>query len=138
MNDVRPLATFIDFFRQSYNGDEGARTPNPRLAKAVLSQLSYVPECFRDSLWAIFLRQSFCCEVCDWSLLSTASIRSGKSRSTFMYGENKIEQSIAEKSIHKTVRAPRLELGTSTLSGWRSNQLSYARSRLVRTRPVQR
>ena len=27
------------------------------------------------------------------------------------------------------VRAPRLELGTSTLSGWRSNQLSYARSR---------
>ncbi len=26
-------------------GDEGNRTPNPRLAKAVLCQLSYVPEC---------------------------------------------------------------------------------------------
>jgi hypothetical protein len=26
------------------NGDEGDRTLNPRLAKAVLSQLSYVPE----------------------------------------------------------------------------------------------
>ena len=26
-----------------FSGDEGARTPNPRLAKAVLSQLSYVP-----------------------------------------------------------------------------------------------
>ena len=25
-------------------GDEGNRTPNPRLAKAVLCQLSYVPE----------------------------------------------------------------------------------------------
>ena len=25
------------------------------------------------------------------------------------------------------MRAPRFELGTSTLSGWRSNQLSYAR-----------
>ena len=24
-------------------GDEGARTPDPRLAKAVLSQLSYIP-----------------------------------------------------------------------------------------------
>lgn len=26
------------------SGDEGARTPDPRLAKAVLSQLSYIPE----------------------------------------------------------------------------------------------
>jgi hypothetical protein len=26
-----------------YCGDEGNRTPNPRLAKAVLCQLSYVP-----------------------------------------------------------------------------------------------
>ena len=29
--------------RSGPSGDEGARTPNPRLAKAVLSQLSYVP-----------------------------------------------------------------------------------------------
>ncbi len=29
---------------QNRSGDEGARTPNPRLAKAVLSQLSYVPD----------------------------------------------------------------------------------------------
>ena len=27
------------------SGDEGNRTPNPRLAKAVLCQLSYVPVC---------------------------------------------------------------------------------------------
>jgi hypothetical protein len=27
----------------SYSGDEATRTPNPRLAKAVLYQLSYVP-----------------------------------------------------------------------------------------------
>gem|GEM_PF-2858822 len=27
----------------SHCGDEGNRTPNPRLAKAVLCQLSYVP-----------------------------------------------------------------------------------------------
>ena len=29
--------------KRASSGDEGARTPNPRLAKAVLSQLSYVP-----------------------------------------------------------------------------------------------
>ena len=27
----------------SHSGDEGTRTPDPRLAKAVLSQLSYIP-----------------------------------------------------------------------------------------------
>jgi hypothetical protein len=33
-----------DGFRWSHGGgDEGNRTPNPRLAKAVLCQLSYVP-----------------------------------------------------------------------------------------------
>ena len=30
--------------RIAESGDEGNRTPNPRLAKAVLCQLSYVPE----------------------------------------------------------------------------------------------
>ncbi len=30
--------------RERKSGDEGDRTPNPRLAKPVLSQLSYVPE----------------------------------------------------------------------------------------------
>ena len=38
-----------------YSGDEGDRTLNPRLAKAVLSQLSYVPAvcdcCSRSSSW---------------------------------------------------------------------------------------
>ena len=28
---------------RSLSGDEGTRTPDPRLAKAVLSQLSYIP-----------------------------------------------------------------------------------------------
>lgn len=56
------------------NGDERDRTANPRLAKPVLSQLSYVP---------------------------------------------------ALKPSNR-VGAPRFELGTSALSGLRSNQLSYA------------
>jgi hypothetical protein len=55
--------------RFKQGGDEGDRTLNPRLAKPVLSQLSYVPP---------------------------------------------------------LVGAPRFELGTSALSGLRSNQLSYA------------
>ena len=33
------------------SGDEGARTPNPRLAKPVLSQLSYVPLSTRFRLY---------------------------------------------------------------------------------------
>ena len=32
------------------SGDEGTRTPDPRLAKAVLSQLSYIPYLGRE--WA--------------------------------------------------------------------------------------
>jgi hypothetical protein len=35
-----PQTCFL-FFRSG--GDEGTRTPDPRLAKAVLSQLSYIP-----------------------------------------------------------------------------------------------
>lgn len=35
------------------SGDEGARTPDPRLAKAVLSQLSYIPgPVSRLEVWA--------------------------------------------------------------------------------------
>ncbi len=33
-------------------GDEGARTPDPRLAKAVLSQLSYIPRGLWPDVWA--------------------------------------------------------------------------------------
>ena len=34
----------MDICRQEFfSGDEGNRTPDPRLAKAVLYQLSYVP-----------------------------------------------------------------------------------------------
>ena len=36
--------------REDILGDEGTRTPDLRLAKAPLSQLSYIPA--RDSLWA--------------------------------------------------------------------------------------
>ena len=38
-------------------GDEGDRTLNPRLAKAVLSQLSYVPESARAKIrtWDLYL-----------------------------------------------------------------------------------
>ena len=31
-------------------GDEGARTPDPRLAKAVLSQLSYIPTSVNEAM----------------------------------------------------------------------------------------
>ena len=34
---------FVLSFLASLSGDEGTRTPDPRLAKAVLSQLSYIP-----------------------------------------------------------------------------------------------
>ena len=38
------MAAETDDCETSDCGDEGNRTPNPRLAKAVLCQLSYVPE----------------------------------------------------------------------------------------------
>ena len=40
------LTIIIYYFKQQYHqlgGDEGARTPDLRLAKAALSQLSYIP-----------------------------------------------------------------------------------------------
>jgi hypothetical protein len=40
-----PSSTPYQFTTKESHGDEGARTLNPRLAKAVLSQLSYVPDC---------------------------------------------------------------------------------------------
>ena len=67
---------------QNY-GDEGDRTLNPRLAKAVLSQLSYVPG-FYESASAAGTADSVCFRGCDCGL---------------------------------RMRAPRFELGTSTLSG---------------------
>ena len=63
------------------NGDEGDRTLNPRLAKAVLSQLSYVPD----------------------GMVATAG--------TVTYAES------TAGIVANGMRAPRFELGTSTLSG---------------------
>jgi hypothetical protein len=80
------------------NGDEGDRTLNPRLAKAVLSQLSYVPE----------------------------SVDPGPIGHQPPGGLS--DDKTGERRRPAGMRAPRFELGTSTLSGWRSNQLSYARS----------
>ena len=37
------LLSFPLLHNHSLSGDEGTRTPDPRLAKAVLSQLSYIP-----------------------------------------------------------------------------------------------
>ena len=37
------LLSFTLLHNHSLSGDEGTRTPDPRLAKAVLSQLSYIP-----------------------------------------------------------------------------------------------
>ena len=38
------LLSFPLLHNHSLSGDEGTRTPDPRLAKAVLSQLSYIPK----------------------------------------------------------------------------------------------
>ena len=85
------------------SGDEGDRTLNPCLAKAVLSQLSYVPERANNLAGAVPGRRP---------------------------SKQTIQASRAEKPAKKRgVRAPRFELGTSALSGLRSNQLSYARGR---------
>ena len=84
--DGAAILNRIEFGNRS-SGDKGGRTPNPRLAKAVLSQLSYVP------VWSVIV----------WGRLPADAI----------------------------VRAPRFELGTSALSGLRSNQLSYVPDDIV-------
>ena len=40
----QPVISRTDVAAGQSGGDEGNRTPNPRLAKAVLCQLSYVPD----------------------------------------------------------------------------------------------
>ena len=66
------------------NGDDGSRTHNPRLAKAVLSQLSYVPDTKHDNNMAAEIEATSAAGTADEKL---------------------------------RMRAPRFELGTSTLSG---------------------
>ena len=43
----------------SLGGDEGNRTPDPLLAKQVLSQLSYTPMFFRASGWSFSFKLPF-------------------------------------------------------------------------------
>ncbi len=45
-NDEHKKAQKTKFSGHFRSGDEGGRTPNPRVANAVLSQLSYVPKIF--------------------------------------------------------------------------------------------
>ena len=87
--------------RRIERGDEGDRTLNPRLAKPVLSQLSYVPGMCRAA------GVGTAKEGCPLSMLAMRSI--------------KFPRQPSEK-----VGARRFELRTSSLSGTRSNQLSYA------------
>ncbi len=79
------------------SGDDRARTDNPRLAKPVLSQLSYVP--------------------------------AGNSSEGAQADAQPLVRSSSIARSHRfphAVGAPRVELGTSSLSATRSNQLSYA------------
>jgi hypothetical protein len=48
-------------FMRSFGGREGIRTPDPLLAKQVLSQLSYTPE-FTLTLSIVAFRPLRCCE----------------------------------------------------------------------------
>ena len=45
-----PFATNLSLLKLKPSGDEGTRTPGIRLAKAALSQLSYIPRVWRE--WA--------------------------------------------------------------------------------------
>ena len=87
------------------SGDEGIRTPDPLLARQVLSQLSYTPvtlcnrfSCYRPALIRSGLKVD----------LSPCPIRSTRRRLTFT-----------------VVGLSGLEPPTSRLSGVRSNRLSY-------------
>ena len=80
------------------SGDERARTANPRLAKPVLSQLSYVPK---------------------------AAERRKAERRALPTLHPPLQPRRSAEAPPAAVGVPRFELGTSSLSGTRSNQLSY-------------
>ena len=83
------------FASPTASGDEGARTLNPRLAKPVLSQLSYIPKGQKNKSQATNHKQT---AVVIWCM---------------SFG------------ILIPVGVPEVESGTSSLSATRSNQLSY-------------
>ena len=99
-------------------GDEENRTPDPLLARQVLSQLSYAPMCllsfppfrcviFRSSIKVSMVCFSFC--------------RSRKCFSENFFFSETVSFGVKEKLVGLSG----LEPLTSRLSGVRSNQLSY-------------
>ena len=141
-------------------GDEGTRTPNPRLAKAVLYHLSYVPatsrRCgeantqrveaasrHRAASACAFLRLRTTTNAPAANATSTTDLSTGHLRSTCglgrcsptgrFYEPPDIRQldrlgdasKLAPRSPQSSVGLGGLEPPASSLSGMRSNRLSY-------------
>ena len=112
---------------RSAGGDEGTRTPNPRLAKAVLCQLSYAPEMGQTVVPALGLgvagssvascHRSASARSALMRLAATAKPTAATAMAKSFFGTD--VTSISEVGLSG------LEPLTSALSGQRSNRLSY-------------
>ena len=109
---IKPRLTSVihRFYLEKHGGDEEIRTPDPLLARQVLSQLSYAPmsgyalvSIIHSEESVIFLKLYLCLALL--SVLYTMCISSNMSQLVGLGG---------------------LEPPTSRLSGVRSNHLSYA------------
>ena len=144
----------------TWSGDEGTRTPNPRLAKAVLYHLSYVPaaswRCGEANTQRVevasrqsaasacaFLRLRTTTNAPAANATSTTDLSTGHLRSTYGSGRSSPNGRFYEPpAIRQTQSAPDtsmlsprspqssvglggLEPPASSLSGMRSNRLSY-------------
>src|SRR6476620_5036126 len=127
-------------------GDEGTRTPNPRLAKAVLYHLSYVPATSRRCGEAntqrvevasrqraasacAFLRLRTTTNAPAANATSTTDLSTGHLRSTCGLGRGRPTGRFYEppdiRQPQSAVGLGGLEPPAASLSGMRSNRLSY-------------
>jgi hypothetical protein len=113
-------------------GDEATRTPNPRLAKAVLYQLSYVPGLAQREASDVASRHSAalsCCACRRLAATAAATARTAASSSGFLTRTSSTRRYRrrfqSELTRHAAVGLGGLEPPASSLSGMRSNRLSY-------------
>jgi hypothetical protein len=119
--DVNPL-----LITREWGGDEGNRTPNPRLAKAVLCQLSYVPGTAPGWAAATYFDASAVASRHS----EAASARACRRRASAAAAPATAAESTSSlrtvaSSVALTVGLGGLEPPASSLSGMRSNRLSY-------------